>query len=191
MTKYGEIKEISGIDNLLNSVVDSVDFGEAEGAQALKEQMKESLKQSFGDESIKSAVQSAVIFPDKGNIKAGDTWTVEDSVKSFVDINVTTTYTLDKIEGDTAYISVKADLKTDSSNSADYMGMDMTADFSGTVTGNIKVNIKNGFLSEGQITQEISGKMSLVIPAMEGIESQTIELPVDYKTTITYTTTRM
>jgi len=46
-------------------------------------------------------------------------------------------------------------------------------------------------LSEGEIIQQISGNMSLVIPAMEGIESQTLELPMESKVTITYSTTKM
>ncbi|HHV29487.1 DUF6263 family protein [Acetivibrio mesophilus] len=191
MTKYGEIKEISGVDNLLNSIVDSMDLGEDEVAQVFKEQTKESLRQSFGDEAIKSAVQSATVFPDTESIKVGDTWTVDNSVKTIVDMKMTTTYTLDKVEGEIAYISVKADYKSDPSTASDYMGMQMTTDLSGTMTGSIKVNTKNGFLSEGQMTQEYSGKMSIVVPAMEGLESQTVEIPMDSKGTITYSTTKM
>lgn len=40
MTKYGEVKEIGGVDDLLNSIVDSVDLGDDEGAQNLKEKNK-------------------------------------------------------------------------------------------------------------------------------------------------------
>jgi len=71
------------------------------------------------------------------------------------------------------------------------MGMELVSDLSGTMTGDVKVNTKNGFLSEGEIIQQISGNMSLVIPAMEGIESQTLELPMESKVTITYSTTKM
>jgi len=153
--------------------VDSVDLGDDEGAQNLKEKIKESLGGSFSDEAMKSYVQSAVIFPENDGMKVG------------------ITYTLDKIEGDTAYISVEADFKTDPSKPIEYMGMELVSDLSGTMTGDVKVNTKNGFLSEGEIIQQISGNMSLVIPAMEGIESQTLELPMESKVTITYSTTKM
>jgi len=43
MTKYGEVKEIGGVDDLLNSIVDSVDLGDDEGAQNLKKD-----KRKFG-----------------------------------------------------------------------------------------------------------------------------------------------
>lgn len=192
MTKYGEVTEISGVDNLLNSIVDAIDLGEGEAMQGIKDQMKESLKASFGDDAIKSIVQSSsTIFPDSGNVKVGNTWVVENSTKAIVDLNMKTTYTLDKVEGEIAYISVKADYSTDASNPGEYMGMEMTTDLAGTMTGNIKVNTKNGFLSEGQITQEMSGKMNFVVPAMEGVESQTLETPIDSKATITYSTTKM
>jgi len=192
MTKFGEVKEISGIDEFLGSMLDSMGIDEDESTQALMEQMKASLRESFGEDALKSSIeQSTRVFPETENIKVGDSWTIENSFKSIVNLNMEATYTLEKIEEKIAHISVKSDFEVDDGKSINYMGVEMLADLSGKMTGNIKVNINNGLLSEGELNQEVTGKMSLVMPAMDGGESQTIELPINITSKATYTTTKM
>ncbi len=191
MTKYGEIKEVSGIDEMINSMVESIDSGDSEEMAAIIEQTKASLKESFGDEAIKSSIQQSTnIFP-KTSIKIGDSWDVNSSIKALVPMDIKTTYTLDKVENGIAYVSLKSEYKTDNSEASDFMGMKMTTDLSGTMTGTIKANIKNGFLSEGEITQNMTGKMSINVPASDGVAEQTIDMPMDSVSTVTYTTTKM
>ncbi len=191
MTKYGEVKEISGIDEMINSMVESIDTGDNEEMAAFIEQTKVSLKESFGDETIKSSIQQSTnIFP-KNGVKIGDSWDVNSSIKALVPMDIKTTYTLDKVEKGIAHISLKSEYKTDNSKASDFMGMKMTTDLSGTMAGTIRVNIKNGLLSEGEITQNMSGKMSINVPASDGAAEQTIDTPMDSISTITYTTTKM
>jgi hypothetical protein len=192
MNKFGEVNEVSGVDELFDSMIASMGIDENESTQALMETMKEGLKDSYGDQALKSTIeQSTRVFPQTENIKVGDSWTVDNSFKSIMNIDMQITYTLEKVEGDVAHISVKSDIETDDSKTDDYMGMVMSADLSGKMTGTIKVNISNGFLSEGEIEQEISGKMNLMVPETEGGEGQSIELPMSFTTKATYSTTKM
>ncbi|OPZ94052.1 MAG: hypothetical protein BWY74_00877 [Firmicutes bacterium ADurb.Bin419] len=191
MTKYGEIKEVSGIDDMINSMVESINSGDSEEMASFIEQTKASLKESFGDETIKSNIQQSTnIFP-KTSIKIGDSWDVNSSIQTLVPLDIKTTYTLDKVENGIAYISLKAEYHTDNSEASDFMGMKMTTDISGTMTGTIKANIKNGLLSEGEITQNMTGKMSIIVPGTDVVAEQTIDMPMDSNSTITYTTTKM
>lgn len=191
MTKYGEVKEISGIDEMINSMVESINLGDGEEMEAIIEQTKTSLKESFGDETLKSSIQQSTnIFP-KGDVKIGDSWDINSSIKTVVQMDIKTTYTLDKVEKGIAHISLKSEYKTDNTKESDLMGMKMTTDISGTMTGTIRVNINNGLLSEGEITTNMSGKMSIIVPAFDGSDEQTIDAPMDSISTLTYTTTKM
>lgn len=189
MTKYGEVIEVSGVDDLIDTMVKSMNPDITD--ETYIEDTKKSFKSTFGDSALKSLVQqSTKIFPEN-NIKVGDSWDIENTINSIVEINTKTTYTLDKIENKIAHISVKSDFTTDSSKTNDYMGMDMTTDLSGKMTGTIRVDTTNGFLSEGEMTQNMSGKMSVVVPSIQGSEEQTVDIPMDSTSIVTYSTTKM
>lgn len=191
MTKFGEVTEVSGVDELLDSMIQTMDFGEDENKETNIEDAKENLKTSFGDEALKSIIQqSTKVFP-SDNIKVGDSWDIDTSVSSIVEIDTKTTYTLDKVEKKIAYISVKSEYSTDASKPSDYMGMEMTTDISGSMTGTITVDTRNCILSNGDMTQNMSGKMSVKIPSAEGSEAQTLDIPMDSTVKITYSTTKM
>ncbi len=192
MNKFGEVKEVNGVDELFDSMLASLGIDEDEDSQEFIEAMKEGLKDSYGEQALKSTIeQSTKVFPQMGNIKVGDSWTVDNSFNSITNIDIKITYTLEKVEGNIAHISVKSDIESDGSKTNNYMGMEMSADLSGKMTGIIKVNINNGFLSEGEIEQEISGKMNLMMPEIDGSEGESIELPMSFTTKATYSTTKM
>lgn len=189
MTKYGEVIEVTGVDDLLDTMAKALNLGITD--ETYIEETKESFKSTFGDNALKSLVQqSTKIFPNI-SVKVGDSWIIENTINSIVEINTKTTYTLDKIENKIAHISVKSDFTTDSSKTNDYMGMAMTTDLTGKMAGTIRVDTTNGFLSEGEITQNMSGKMSVVVPSIEGSEEQTVDIPMDSTSKITYSTTKM
>ncbi|MDP4091848.1 MAG: DUF6263 family protein [Bacillota bacterium] len=185
MNKLGEVSEVTGIDSLLDSIMNSVDTKGNSEAKATIDQLKESLKSSFGDKAIISSIQqSSKVFP-KGDVKVGDSWETTYSLNSIIAIDITTKYTLDKVDGDTAYVSLKSDYKTNPSKSMDLMGMKMKPDLSGSMTGNIKINIKNGFISSGDMKQELSGKMTV-----DAGTAGTMEMPMKITTTIDYSTVK-
>jgi len=70
---------------------------------------------SFSDEAMKSYVQSAVIFPENDGMKVGRLVDANNSIKSIIDVNMTITYTLDKIEGTLPIFRLKLISKTDPS----------------------------------------------------------------------------
>lgn len=193
MTKQGAVTEVSGVDDLISTMLDAMELDTSDDAYL--QETKTNLQSSFGDNALKTLIQqSTKVFPEN-DVKIGDTWSIENTINSIVEINTKTTYTLDKIENKIAHISVKSDFTTDSSKTHKYtqMGieMDMTTDLIGKTTGTIRVDTTNGFLSEGEITQKMTGKMSVVVPSIEGSKEETVDIPMDSTSKVTYSVTKM
>lgn len=191
VTKLGEVTEVNGIETLIDSMIESVYSSDDEDMKAYADEVKENLTSSFGEKSIKSLIQQATkIFPDK-NVKVGTSWEIPTTVNSVVEIDTKTIYKLEKVKDNIAYISVKSEYKTDSSKPSDYMGMEMTTDITGIMSGTIKVDTRDCLISEGELTQTTKGSMSLKAPETEGGQSETVQIPVDTLSKINYSTTKM
>ena len=189
MTKHGEVTEVSGVDDIINTMIDAMEIDPSNDAYL--QETKANLQSSFGDNALKTLIQqSTKVFPEN-DVKVGGSWSIENTINSIVEINTKTIYTLDKIENNIAHISVQSDFTTDSSKTHNYSGMDMTTDLVGKVTGTIRIDTTNGFLSEGEITQQMSGKMSVVVPSIEGSEEETVDIPMDSISKVTYSITKM
>lgn len=184
MSKLGEIKEVNGLSELMDSMISSGLAGD-ESTEAIMGQVKDQLKQNFGDEAMKSSLEMTTkVFPKEG-VKPGDTWNTTFSLNAVVKLDMTINYTLEKVEGEIAYVDMKADFKTDGSKAANFGGMEMKADLSGTMTGKMKVNVKNGFLSEGEMTQDMSGKMEVEIAG-----AGKMDMPLKSVSKVTYSTVK-
>lgn len=190
ITKYGEVTEVSGVDETLNTLIDSAYPGLDD--DATRESLKTSFSSTFGDSAVKALVQQSTnIFP-KTPIKKGDSWEISNTINTIVEINTTTTYTLDSINDNIANLSMKSEFITDKSEIHDYAGtgMEMTVDMTGNTTGTITIDTTNGFLSTGNLKQELSGTMSVTVPSIEGSEEEKVDIPMASTTTVTYSTTK-
>lgn len=182
MTKFGEIKEIDGVDALLDSMVDSFDLEGAEETEELKTQLKETLKQSFGSEALISMLeQSTNIYPQK-EVKVGDSWETKYGINAIIQMEVTVKYTLEKVEGTTAYVAVSANIETDGEQPGTFMNIPVNSTLKGTMKGNIKMDTTNAFLSEGEFTEELEGSLSVAIS-----EEESFELPMKATIEMNYT----
>ncbi len=94
-------------------------------------------------------------------------------------------YTLEKVEGDLAYVKVEAQYSTDPSKSSDYMGLEMKPDLKGTLSGTIMINKNNGFLGSGELKQTMSGNIKLTVP-----QQGDVEMPMTYTGEVNYSTVK-
>jgi hypothetical protein len=186
MNKYGEVQEISGIDEMMNSILDETQVKDDPNAEALKEQIKNTLNESFGDEAIKSSIQQSTMIYPKGTVKAGDSWETSYDMKLLGNTNVKSKYTLDKLEGEIAYVTMTADMSFGDGESTKVMGIDMKPDLKGTITGNLKINKNNGFLCDGTMKLEMKGSMGYTDPSTQKEFSVTTDSTSD----ITFSTTK-
>jgi hypothetical protein len=130
----GTIVKVEGIESLV-----------PEGTQGLdQETLKQTMQTSFN------------IFPEKP-VKVGETWTKTTDMKlQNFNMKLDSKYTLDKVEGDKAIISM--DGKISSEAGASVQGMEMNLD--GTQTGKLEIDIPTGQAISGDIKQLIKGKFN-------------------------------
>ncbi len=196
MSKNGEVKDIIGVNDLLDSMIDSIanSIDIEEDMQPFLSDMRENLKEILGDEVLRESIsQSTSALPDVGDVKIGDSWTVKDELQTFMPMELETTYTLEKIEDGFAHISVKSEQRIQSADPINMFGIDMVPDLVSNTTGDVKINVKNGFLSEGEMEQKLTGKMTISMLGMEDLEDfdmGDMELPMETVTKTVYSITK-
>jgi uncharacterized protein YajQ (UPF0234 family) len=151
MTKSGHVIDVKNIENLFN-------FDKfTELTQAQKDQFKTQLSESYGEKTFKSNMESSMaIFP-KGKVGKGDKWTVNGKLESGMSADIVTVYELKEIMPDYFVISGQSSINTLSKEYIQKSGMDMRYDLKGTMTAEIKIDKKTGWIIESKMNQDISG----------------------------------
>jgi hypothetical protein len=153
-SKTGRVISIKNIDALFEGAFDK--FPAVSEAQ--KDQIKNQLKQSYGEQAFASNIEMMLaIFPDKP-VKIGEKWTVQNKLKSSVNANISTTYQY--MEEGADFRKIHGDSKITAEENGEYVnsnGMDMKFNMNGTMISDIKVDKKTGWVLEAKITQDIAG----------------------------------
>lgn len=186
MNKLGEVQDISGVDEMMNSMLDVIDVKDDPDAAATKEQLKSTLQENFGGEALKSSIQQSTKIYPQGMVKVGDSWETSYDMKLLGTTTVTTKYTLDKLEGEIAYVTMTADMTLGNGNTTKIMGMDMKYDLKGKITGNLKINKNNGFLCDGTMKLDMNGSLGYTDPTTKKEAS----IPMDITSDMTFSTTK-
>ncbi len=156
----GEMKSVSGYQQLTDKVMAAFNT-----ADANTRQMAKSRWEQFIEEGVmkKSMEQLFSMFPDSA-VQVGDKWTMQTTQKGEVSMRVTTTYTLKEITDGKATISSESNLSKDPS-SASVMGFPLAGELNGHQTGESKIDIKTGMLVSSKITVTI--KCNLQVMGMD------------------------
>jgi len=161
MTKYGEIKEVKGMDEFLDTLTEPFKSGNTDifGLDYLN-QLKDSLSGHFSEESIKNDMGLITRYMPKKKVNVGDSWTIKESIdKSNIKIDAEITYTLEKLEDEIAYIIISGTYSTNEPSKISYDALKANVNLEGNIEGNIQADINNGFIFEGEITQNIKSNM--------------------------------
>lgn len=154
LSKSGEVLEISGLDAIFDKMMEGLNFA---GADA----MKESLKEQFGEETMKSNFnQFAVYFPDRP-VKPGDSWSNRDTIKSGMTMYLDLTYTLREVKGEELLIDLAGDITTDPDKEMDMGTMAVRYDLKGKQSGVLRVDALTGLLRSSEIDQDLKGSMKI------------------------------
>ena len=150
MSKYGEVLEVSNLDKLTN-------------AAGLSETDKAIVTQVFGEEQIKSGLESLSTLYTKTTVSKGNSWedktTMSTSGMEFV---IASKYTLVET-GSTNKISGTITINTDP-NAAPMVsqGMSMKLNLSGTGTADVTLDAKTGWITDATIKQNIKGEAQIL-----------------------------
>lgn len=155
MSKRGKILEVRNIDSLFAGI--AKDFPQLSEAQVA--QMMTQMRQSFGEKSIKGNLQETfVIFP-KEPLAVKSSWTTTNGIEAAaISITTKTTYTLNAITDKYYDVSGTAVIMSDKEplfkKSAGYFIRLVQP--TGSYNARMKIDKVTGWITESQITKDIS-----------------------------------
>lgn len=181
LDKQGKVLEVKGLDDIIISTIDN-----APGTAEQKQALKDNLKQSFSDETIKMMIQQNMNNYPPQNIKVGESWENTANMNVLFPMIVTNKCKLLGEKDGLLTIEMQSAIHADTQNNAvDIMGVKANVLLNGEITGNINVNKKNPLLQYGRVTQNVSGEMELET----GKETpRIIKLPMKITSTTTFET---
>ena len=165
MTRQGKITSVIGGDTLINRMVNTVEDLD----ELSKSLMKKSLEKDFGSEGLARSFEQMTYFHPDNPVSVGANWTTDFRGK----ISGTNTWTLEKIEGDTASISGAAEIAMYNVDNA------MTLSLKGTQETLIQASTSNGFLLKMMVSGSGSGTSAMT-------QMGNVEIPTTLEQTITY-----
>ncbi|MBS1623838.1 MAG: hypothetical protein JST83_07455 [Bacteroidetes bacterium] len=146
----GKVSNVTGLKEILADMMASSTPNAVQLAQTF-----------FDEDKIISNYSSAYgYFPDHV-VKVGETWTNHNQIQSVVPIDMTSAYTLKEVKGNTAVISMAADLAM-KNDSMEVQGMTASMDLKGTFTGDYKMDMKSGLPTAGTMEMPITGTMQVM-----------------------------
>lgn len=162
ITADGNIKEVIGLEELVNKIA-----SESEGDSSQTAQVMQQMSQSVGDVGLERNLEySLSIFP-KGKVKRGDSWTRKHYTSTGMPIIVENTYTLKEINGDRAVLELEGTFSTDEENAeGELQGMEATFFFDGTRKGTLTVETETGWVISGKFEDDIAGSVTVEPNAM-------------------------
>jgi hypothetical protein len=171
MSKDGLVKDIHGYKDIIEKMMTSV----ASRNDSSREMIKEQITGHFNDKALKESLQNGWnIYPDQP-VGIGDSWVKKNSLSAGFPLDLTTTYTVKDITRNKVILTVKSDINPGKDSTTTLMGIEMK--IKGSQEGTMEVDRKTGLPLHSNITQEISGAISM---ANQGSH---LEIPMSAKTT--------
>ena len=154
MTKTGKVNEVKNIENLFSDMfIKTPTLNEMQ-----QQQIRQQLMQAYGEQAFKGNLEMcSAIFPDS-TVAKGDKWVIKTKLESGMAANMETSYELKETE-DTFYI-ISGISKIATADKDAYIqsnGMPLKYDMTGTMTSEIKINRKTGWVIESKTSQTIQG----------------------------------
>jgi hypothetical protein len=178
IARQGSVTDISGLELIISSATKSEMGVEAQGDLAKQ------LLQSYGNEGLKSSLESFTdIFPGK-SVKEGESWSKTQTLNAGMPVISKTTYTLKEIRGTEVQIDIEGTLEVDPANARSNLnGMDATYFVEGTRKGSLLVEISTGWVKAGTLSDDLEGSITLIPdPSM----TEGIVVPMKVSTTTSF-----
>ena len=153
----GEMKSITGYQELTDKLMANFANTDLSTRETVKSRWQQLIEEGVMKKSIDQLFNN---FPDSA-IKVGDKWTQQSTQKGEINLNLTTTYTLQEITDGKAVITSESRLARDPSSKM-VMGLELTGDFEGHQSGESEVDIKTGMLVKSSMSGAIKGKLQVM-----------------------------
>ncbi|MDP4273130.1 MAG: DUF6263 family protein [Bacteroidota bacterium] len=159
LSKTGKVLEISGADEILNTVLSAADTTAQE-----YNILNSTLKQSFTNDALKSNLEQTYNFYPGKVVAENETWNKNSDFKSTsFSGKWNNTYTL-KARNDAQYTIAGNSAFSSDTTAQNVNGAPMKAkfDLNGTSIATIKVNAKDGWIIENSSETKLSGKIHIL-----------------------------
>jgi len=181
MTKAGKVNEVKNIESIFSNMFEK--FPQLTDIQ--KQQIQSQLMQAYGEKAFKGNLEMcSAIFSDSP-VSKGDKWIIKTKLESGMSANIETTYELKEVNDSYCLFSGASKIETaDKDAYIQSNGMPLKYDMSGTMSSEIKINRKSGWVIESKINQTIKGTAQVKDnPQMPG--GMTIPMTMSNEMTIT------
>lgn len=138
LTKRGEVKSMVGYDQMIDNIIASMGFSQAEALE-----MKTNLQGTMSEETIKDQMKNIAIYPDSP-VKEGDSWEMNFNIQ---DMETVTTYTLKSVTDSEATIVGKSEIKANQNG----------VSIKGNQTVTLIVDLNSGWIKSGEGEQTLKG----------------------------------
>lgn len=158
ISKTGKIIDIKNIDLLLNSAIEG--FSQIPEAQA--EQLKSQLTKAYGADAYKGSIEMVTAIYPENSVNKSDKWNITTSLEAGMAIKLSTEYEFADFTTEYAVINGNSTINTEDKDA--YVmtnGMPMKFDLTGSMSSNIKVDKKTGWIIEAKINQQLKGNAHL------------------------------
>ena len=179
MTDQGRVKEVSGIDEMIDHMIESMGLPAGE----MSERMESNLREQFGEEAVKEMTESAMaVYPD-GPVSVGDSWHRKVVLTKGFPLIVETTYTLTGRRDGIASIEIASELESNSEAASIEMGpVSLTYELRGEQSGMLNIDEATGWILKSRIEQQSSGRMH-ISGGPEGMEE--MSWPIEIESVVT------
>lgn len=154
VSKTGKVIEVKGVEAMLDAMIDQFD----QVTEEEKEQARSQVIKAYGSEAFKGSLDMVLAIYPGNPVNKGDRWNIDTKLESGMSANMSTEYEFTELTSDYAVIKGISIIETEDKDA--YMeanGMPMKYDLKGSMTSEIKVDKKTGWIIEAKIDQEIGG----------------------------------
>ena len=159
MNKSGEVSEVQGLEELINTALE-----QSTGiSQAQKQMAKGQISQLLGADQLKGNIELASAVYPKTKVSKGDSWENITQINSGAIVDIRTKYTLVESDGNSNKISGTSTIASPSGAKPVSMeGMSMEYNLSGTGAVEMTLDAKSGWIIEAAVKQNIKGDIKVL-----------------------------
>lgn len=172
MDAAGRVSDVKGVDSLIEEIIRRLDIPDGPN----KPMLEKALRKDFGPEAIRENIESIfLIYPDR-LVSIGNSWDHSLAISKGFPIVVDTTYTLKETAADRLALDVSGKLTSKPDvNPVDVGQRKLTYKLSGTEKGTLTLSRADGTIRGGDLTQKVSGTMTVETPDGKSDTPLTIE----------------
>ncbi len=174
ITPTGTVQNVTGLEELVNSILDSLGLSEEELASS-----KQTLEQQFSAEAQQEAWSSSLDYLPSGPVSVGQSWKKQASLAQGFPILLETSYSLKDLKSGVATIDVSSTIQSATDANMDLQGLGISYQLSGTQVGTIQVRLSTGWIAKASMQQSISGTIGAKIGDQELSWPMSIETQIE------------